>query len=210
MVVVVPDWYAWASGGLMAIAIVAAIVVAARRPAALTSLPLQHIAAAAIIGVFGWEASINLPQQVLSFFSATAGIPEVSGIRNFQILVAAQIAFVAATLAAVVGILRRQPWGIALGIGVSAARVAMAAMGIVSTLSIIGDSADPQLAWFVVTAGLQGLPALAAIVLLAWPLVRGETGHAAAASTPDGIVELDPDLELGDWPDATARAEVGR
>ena len=206
----VPDWYAWVFGGLMVLAIGAAVGVGARRSTPFASLPFQHVAAAAIVGVLGWEASIILPQQLVSFSSVTAGISDPAGIRNYQLVMAAQVAFVAASVAAMIGILRRYPWGTALGIGVSGTRVGIATLGIANTLSVTGEFGEQgsELAWYVVTAALQGVPAVAAMVLLAWPFWRGEADRAAG-SMPDDIEEIDTEIELT-LPEAVARPDAMR
>jgi hypothetical protein len=155
----------------------------------LAELPIGHVVAATLIGISGWEVLVHLPGTIQSFLAATAGITDPQGVAHYQAFAVASAAFVAATLLAVIGILRRRPWGVVTGMGLAATRVAMS---VGSTVSLFGfaESFPPQdFGQMVGTlVALNTVPPLLAIALLAWPLLSGRS--AAPAAPPD---------DGGDW-----------
>jgi hypothetical protein len=71
---VIEDWQAWGLAAAVGVAIAAAIVARVLLPGARERLPVEHVAAAAIIGVLAWEAAIQLPGNLISFLSIGAGL----------------------------------------------------------------------------------------------------------------------------------------
>ena len=202
------EWQAMSLAAVVAVAILAAVVTRMLRPGSFERLPLEHVAAAAIIGVTGWESAIQLPPSIAQFAMIGAGL----GGQFFsaeQIAVAAGVGLTVAAFAATFGILRRRPWGVVLGIGVAVAAVATAILGTISMVAMLGTTGglEDQLMWFVASVGLRGVPAIVALVLLAWPLLRGEgsglwSGPSMTRREHEGIIDLDPDAGMDDWPDA--------
>lgn len=201
----IPDWYVWTLLAVVVAAIAAGTAAWLLWPRRSERLPMEHVAAAALIATAGWEILIDLPGSFSQFFAIGAGIPNAP-MTSLQLFIIANTAFVLASAAAIAGILRRRVWGAALGIGVGAARVTMAILGITSLLTILGAEAMPdgQLGWLAATSALRAVPAVAAAVLLALPFWRERRTPRSEAI--DGIVELDPDAALEDGPELIAPA----
>jgi hypothetical protein len=179
----------WVLPAGVAIAVGAAAWTAMTRPSPRATLPLEHVAGAAIIGLLGWEAVVALPGFVAGYASLTVDIGEFEGVRAHLAQVAGLAAFAIGAAVAVVGILRRRPWAIVLGIGLSAVRAATTIASLITLWILTGEAiqvggggyfeyAAPMLA-------LQIVPPLVAIGLLVWPLVRGSAGTEAAPPTAD-------------------------
>ena len=168
--------YVWAAA--VALVSIGAALTALRRRH-LSELPLVHVAAAAIVGMFGWEMLIQLPGTVMGFWSLTAGITDPSGVTGRQLHVIGQAIFVVNAALAIVGIVRRALWGVVLGIGSSAAMVLWNALLLYETMRLNAESvgAGDYFGAVLPVTALQMVPALVAIGLLVSPLRR----HALAA-----------------------------
>lgn len=189
-----PTMFVWAAA--VGLALAAGVWTAMNLRATRATLPLEHVAGAAILGVLGWEMLVHLPGRVMAFWTLTAGLGDVRGVEGDQVFVVAQVAFVIGAAVAVVGILRRRPWGAILGIGLAVARVVWSGAVLYETLSMFGDEMGNPTYLDVVTSviGLQVIPPLVVVVLLAWPLVRRTTPGAEAsdAEWPAGTAPLEP------------------
>lgn len=183
--------YGWTAA--VAVAIVAGVWTAMRVREPLPVLPAEHVAGAALVGLFGWESLFQLPGAWMGYLHLIAGLGDVRGDEAQQAYVAALALFAIGSAFAVVGILRRRTWGAVLGIGLAAAVVVMIALVMVQTITMIGDAVgdDAYLSFALGSIGQRAIPALAAIVLLAWPLLRRPR----------------PRAEEPDWPTASAPAE---
>lgn len=190
----IEDWQAWGFAAAVGVAIAAAIVARVLLPGALERLPIEHVAAAAIIGVVGWEAAIQLPGNLISFLSIGAGLGTFI-VTPLQVYVFAASLSTIAMFVAVIAILRRQIWGVALGVGVGLVQVAMSAVGVVSLLGMTAQGMpEDQLLWLLVSVGLRAVPGIVAVALLLRPL-RRPVGHVAVV---DGITDVDADLTIED------------
>lgn len=92
------------------------------------------------------------------------------------------VVFVLAAACAVTGILRRRPWGAVLGIGLGSAIVAWRLLMLITTWQTFGDQlgGDVYMALVSTSMGLEAVPALVAIVLLARPLLRRTSASGTA------------------------------
>ncbi len=176
------QWAMWVWAATVAIAVLAGIWFARTHPVTRAELPMTHVAAATLIGYFGWEMLVNLPGSALGFWTLTAGLGEVRGVEGQQAFVVAQAVFVVAAAAAIAGILRRRTWGTALGIGLGAALIVWSAVNTIWLWVTYGASIDSGFYASIVTTavGLGVVPAVVAIALLAWPLVRRPTPRPTA------------------------------
>ena len=183
--------YAWAA--VVAVAIVAGVWTAMKVREPRPVLPAQHVAGAALVGLFGWEGLFQLPGALMGYLNLIAGLGDVSGDEAQQAYVAALALFAIGAAFAVVGILRRRTWGAVLGMGLAAAVVVMIAIVMIQTISMVGSAIgdDAYLSFALGSVGQRAIPALAAIVLLAWPFLRRRA----------------PRAEEPDWPTAPAPAE---
>jgi hypothetical protein len=194
---VIQDWYAWAFAGVVAASIVAAGATYTATRRRLVRLPVEHAAAAALVGVAGWEILIDLPGSLSQFFAIGAGI-ENAPMTAIQVFMVANAAFAAASIAAVAGILRRTMWGTVLGVGVSITRVTVGVLSLASLLTLDSGGSMPEgmLGTLAATTALRTVPSAAAAVLLVLPYVRARRAPSPPAT--DDIIDLDPDLELDD------------
>jgi hypothetical protein len=191
---VIEAWQAWGFAVAVGVAIAAAIVARVLLPGALERLPIEHVAAAAIIGVAGWEAAIQLPGNLISFLSIGAGLGEFI-VTPLQVYVLAASLSTIAMFLAVIAILRRQIWGVALGVGVGLVQVAMSAVGVVSLLGMTAQGMpEDQLLWLLVSVGLRAVPGIVAVALLLRPLRR----PVRPVAVVDGITDVDADLTIED------------
>jgi hypothetical protein len=176
--------YGWAA--VVAVAIVAGVWTAMKVREPRPVLPAEHVAGAVLIGLFGWESLFQLPGAWMSYVSLTAGLGDVSGDEPQQAYVAALALFGIGSAFAVVGILRRWTWGAVLGIGLAAAVVVMTSLSMVQAISMFGDALgdDAYLSFALGSIGQRAIPALAAIALLAWPLVRRPAPHPEEPARP--------------------------
>lgn len=69
--------YVWAAA--VALAIVAGAWTATNRREVRPALPVEHVAGAALVGLFGWEMLVNLPGSAMGYWSLTAGLGDVQG-----------------------------------------------------------------------------------------------------------------------------------
>jgi hypothetical protein len=188
-----PAMFVWAAA--VGLALAAGAWTAVNRRATRPALPLEHVAGAAILGVFAWEMLVHLPGTVMGYWSLTAGLGDVRGLDGYQVFVVAQVAFVIGAAFAIVGILRRRAWGAILGIGLAVARGVWSGAVLYETLSMFGDEVGNDLYLDFVTSviGLQAIPALVVVALLAWPLVRRTAPGAEAteAQWPAGSVPVE-------------------
>ena len=173
--------YVWAAA--VALAVVAAAVTSNTRREIRSTLPIEHVAGAALVGLFGWEMLVNLPGSVLGYWTLTAGLGDVSGVRGQQAYVVAQAAFVVAAAFAVAGVLRRRTWGAVLGIGLAASVVLWSGLILFQTTALYAESMGTDTYLGVVSSlvGMRGIPAVVAIGLLAWPIVRRTTPSVRAS-----------------------------
>jgi hypothetical protein len=182
-----PAWAAWliigATGVTLALAAAAAIA-ERRRFAALVP---AHVAGATVLGVIGWEWLVNLPGILADTSLLYRGLSGAPGELGAQLLGAAFVAFVAGAFVAVVGIARRRPWAVVLGIGIAITRLALVAISIVRAIGF-ELPADQGLAWLA-TIVATAVPPIAAIVLLVWPIV----GRGGLPLAPDAT-RAQPDV----------------
>lgn len=180
------EWAMFVWAAAVALAVVAGVWVGTNHRVTRPELPLEHVAAATLIGYFGWEMLVNLPGSALGFWTLTAGLGEVRGVEGQQAFVVAQAVFVVAAAAAILGIMRRRSWGIVLGIGLAAAIVVWTVVNTIWIFQLFAESGGPDFYGSIVTTavGLGIVPAVVAIGLLARPL-RRRTGTRAPAGTSD-------------------------
>lgn len=173
--------YAWA--GAVALTVFAGVWAATNQRSVRSVLPLEHIAGATLVGSFAWDMLVQLPGSLYGIWTLTAGLGDVLGDEPQQAFVAAQILFVAAGALAVPGILRRRVWGIVLGIGLSVALVLWAVLSASHLVAQVGGSMPPDVVTSILVnaVGLSVMPALVAIGLLAWPLLRRATPRPTEA-----------------------------
>jgi hypothetical protein len=195
--VVIPDWYAWTLFAAVAAAIVVGAAAWLLWPRRSERLPMEHVAGAALVAAGGWQLLVDLPASLVQVFVINSGIPNAP-LTSVHVFVIAHAAVVLAAAVAIVGVLRREVWGAALGIGVSGAMATRTVLGIASLLTMIGPEGMPdgQLAWLVAQSALQAVPPIAAAVLLAPPFWR-ERRRPRPVHT-EGIVEVDPKRSLDD------------
>ena len=186
----------WAFSIGTVVAVVGGLLAGRVRGEWLASLPLAHAAGAALIALFGWEVLIYLPGTLQAYFATVAGIPNPAGVADQQAFLAASAVFAVAAVLAVVGILRRRPWAIVLGIGLAATRAAMSLAAAVSFLTYAENFEPDQFGQLLATSLAQNaVPALVATGLLLWPLLRGSTTEAPPVRTVDW--SGDPTPEAG-------------
>lgn len=183
--------YVWAAA--VVLAILASVWTARIRPSVRPELPLEHVAGAAIVGLVGWELLVYLPGSLMGYWTLTAGLGEVRGaVEAHQAFLVGQVAFVIGAGFAIFGILRRRLWGAVLGIGLAAAMAVWSVLQLVEVTILFGESmqTDAYLETIATMIGTREIPALAAIALVAWPLLRRRTrrvsssGHEAAQPEP--------------------------
>ena len=176
-----PAMYVWAAA--VTLAIVAGAWTGMNRRGIRPTLPPEHVAGAAIIGLFGWEMLVHLPGSMIGYWALTAGLGDVRGVEGHQAYVVAQAAFAIGAAFAVVGTLRRRTWGVVLGIGLASSRVVWSGLILFETVSMYGEimGSDAYLSTVSSLIGMQAVPALAAIALLSWPLARRSDSEWPAA-----------------------------
>jgi hypothetical protein len=173
--------YAWAAA--VALAIAAGVWTATNHRDLRPSLAPQHVAGAALVGLFGWEMLVNLPGSVMGYFTLTAGLGDARGIEAQQAFLVGQAAFATGAAFAVSGILRRRTWGAVLGIGLAASTVVSTVLSFAQLTAVIEQmGSDVYISTLGSIIGMRTIPALAAVVLLLWPLMRGRTRRLEAPS----------------------------
>ena len=187
----------WTFSAGTALTVVAGLLATRVRRDWLSSLPMAHVAASVLVALFGWEGLVHLPGTIQFYTTGVAGIPDPAGVEAYQVFVVASAAFVIAAVLAVYGIPRHRSWGIVLGIGVAGTRALVAVASSVNLFAINGDPFGPDaLAWNVlILIAERVVPALAAIVLLVWPLLHGSKAEAPPVETVDW--STDPSPEAG-------------
>jgi hypothetical protein len=185
----------WTFSAGTVLTVVAGLVATRVRREWVPSLPMAHVGAVVLVALFGWEALVYLPSTIQVYTTGVAGIPDPANVEAYQAFMVASAAFVLAAGLAVYGVLRRRPWGLVLGIGVAATRVAMTLASAVNLFSIEPDPFGPGgLAWNVTNlVALRALPAVAAIVLLLWPLLRASRTEAPPVESVDWRGEPSPE-----------------
>lgn len=169
------EWQQWIFAVLVAASLIVALVVRQRLPEARAELPAYHVAAATIIGLTAWDWLLQLPDSIVQFIGMTAGMNGFLGRSALEVYTAASIVVTIAGVAATVGILRRAPWGIALGIGVCVTYIVSQVMGLIVFLDASGGFVDDaNVRSYIAFAVGRIVPPIAAIVLLAAPLRSGE------------------------------------
>jgi hypothetical protein len=165
------EWTTWMFAGTVVLAYAAAVWTAMRRPQPRAELPMAHVAAAALIGLVAWNGLTDVRRT-----AAVTGLPVdvLTGIGLFVIGV----------VIAIVGILRRRWWGIALGIGLAAAHalgsvVALFEGAALEAGAVVLPNGTGYFEYIAPTIVMNAVPSLVAIGLLAWPLGRRrpEAGH---------------------------------
>lgn len=169
------EWQQWIFAVLVAASVIVALVVRQRLPRLRADLPAYHVAAATIIGLTAWDWLLQLPGTIAEFIGMTAGMDGFQGRSALEVFTAATIVVTIAAVAATIGILRRAPWGIALGIGVCVSFIATQVMGLIVFLDASGGFVDDaNVRSYVAFAVGRIVPPIAAIVLLVAPLRSGE------------------------------------
>jgi hypothetical protein len=187
----------WTFSAATALTVVAGLLATRVRREWVTSVPMAHVAALVLIALYGWETLVYLPSTINLYTTRVAGIPDPSGVEANQAFVIASVAFAAAAALAIFGIIRRRPWGVVLGIGVAATRVAMSVASSIQLFSANLDLFGPEALGFNAVTGfaLNGLPAVVGVFLLLWPLLRGSGTEAPPVETVDW--SGDPSPEAG-------------
>ncbi len=165
--------YLWA--GALLLSILAASVTAASGRAPLAVLTPAQVAGATLVGLFGWQTLTNVPGLIKGYWDLTAGLGNVDGIEPQQVFVVGQIVFMIACAVAVYAILRRARWGTVLGIGLAATQIIWFVSIVIHNWSMY-DSMPVEVMLDIMLGafGAQVAPALAAMVLLAWPVPRAD------------------------------------
>jgi hypothetical protein len=205
-----PEWAIWTWLVIVAVSIVAAVVVRLSFRRTLAALAPHHVAAAAVVGVITWSLLTLLPNTIQTVMATYAGIVSAPNQGLHQAFAAGQVAAIVAGVLAVLGLLRRAAWAVALAAGVCLASIGTSAIALINWIGLIGDmEAVPGSEWIVVQFALQPAPAVAGLLLLAWPFVDGSLGPTRfgvtdrrAAGTVEGIVDADSEEAVGvEWPD---------
>ena len=203
-----PDWAIWSWLAIDVVSIVAAILVRLSSRPMLSVLQPHHVAAAAIVGVITWGHLLQLPNTVQTVFATYAGIANAPNQGLHRAFAAGQAAAVITGALAVIGLVRRRGWAVPLAAGACLAALATATIGLVNWFGIIGENGTmPGTEWLIVQFALQPAPAVAGIVLLAWPFIDGSVRPTPADGGPrtparDGIVHAEPEEAVGvEWPD---------
>jgi hypothetical protein len=159
------EWLAWAWVIGVDLAVIVAAVFASYDRTPLASLRTQHVVAATIVAVMGWEAAANVVASIIGSGAFTA--VDIG-------FLAAQAIFAGASAVMFVFVLRRRRWAIVLGIGLAAVRFLLAMLAVVDTAQYV-DSMEPAAFWGTVAFVVLGaLPMLAAVWLFLDPFFRGQ------------------------------------
>ena len=153
-------WTQWLFVGGVIAAFAAAGWAAVRYPRPQPELPMEHVAAAALIGLVAWDSLVD--------------VPELVAITSGPYALTAASVFVAGTVIATVGILRRRVWGAVLGIGLAATQVLGGAAAIIQLATFDAETVGETsyLEFIAPTIVMDSIPLLVAIGLLVWPLRR--------------------------------------
>ena len=189
------DWLFWSFSAATALTVLAGLVATRIRGGWLTSLPMTHVAALVLLALFGWESLIYLPGVIETYVIGVAGIADPPNVEGYQAFMVASVAFVIAAALAIYGILRRRPWGVALGIGVAGTRLVTALVSTANLFTLNGEFFGPAgVGWnAAILLAERAIPAAAAIVLLLWPLLRGSHTEAPPVEAVDWHVDPTPE-----------------
>lgn len=168
------EWLAWAWVIGVDLAVIVAAVFATYDRTPLGSLRPQHVAAAAIVALAGWESLSNVVSALIA--GAPLGAVDIG-------FLAAQAIFAVASGAALVFVLRLRRWAIVLGIGLAIARAVLAVLALVDTAQY-ADSFEPGVfASTVAFVLLNAVPMLVAVWLFLDPFLRGQLHWRATPET---------------------------
>ncbi len=122
-------WVVWAFALMVGLAVAAAIVIGRTGRERLPTLSPHHAAGAAILGVIGWEVAIYLPGSFQTLTVAILPGPGEAALPS-ALYVLTQGVYVAATVVAVVFVLRRHVWAAILAIGLCLVRIGLMTMNL--------------------------------------------------------------------------------
>jgi hypothetical protein len=187
------EWLAWAWVIGVDLAVIVAAVFATYDRTRLASLAVQHVVAATIVAVLGWEGAANVVASIIASTAFTA--PDIG-------FLAAQAIYAAAAAVMIVFVLRRRRWAVVLGIGLASVRFVLAMLGLADIIPF-AESIDPAAFAGTVTFLMLGaLPALVAVWLFFDPFLRGQLswGPSADPEPSSDAAAVDPAPEA--TPDA--------
>jgi hypothetical protein len=189
------EWLFWTFSAATAVTLLAGVVATRVRREWLTSLPMTHVAALVLLALFGWESLIYLPGVIQTYVIGVAGIADPPNVEGYQAFMVASVAFVIAAALAIYGILRSRPWGVVLGIGVAGTRLVTALVSTANLFTLNGDFFGPDaVGWnAAIFLAERAIPAIAAIVLLMWPLLRGSRRETPPVEAVDWHVDPTPE-----------------
>jgi hypothetical protein len=180
------DWLAWAWVIGVDLAVIVAAIFATYDRTPLSALRWQHIVAATIVAMMGWESAANVVSSLIGGSAFTA--VDIG-------FLSAQAIFAGAAAVMFVFVLGRRRWAVVLGIGLAASRFLFAVLAVIDTAQYV-DSMDPAGFWGTVTFVLLGaLPMLAAIWLFLDPFFRGQLAWRPAGPV---VTEAADSLEPAD------------
>ncbi|MDQ2674829.1 MAG: hypothetical protein M3Y40_09265, partial [Chloroflexota bacterium] len=132
---------------------------------------------------------------VQTYFIGVSGIADPPNVEGYQAFMVASVAFVLAAAVAIYGILRRRPWGVVLGIGVAGTRLVTALVSAANLFTLDGGLFGPTaVGWnAAIIVAERAFPAVVAIGLLLWPMLRRSTAETPPAETVDW--HADPSAE---------------
>ena len=165
-------WTQWLFVGGVIAAFAAAGWAAVRHPRPRPDLPVEHVAAAALIGLVAWDSLVD--------------VPELVAITSGPYTLTAATVFVVGTVIAIVGILRRRTWGAVLGIGLAATQVLGGAAALIQLATFEAEAVGETiyLEFIAPTIVMDSIPLLVAIGLLLWPLRRRSSATDGGGPEP--------------------------
>lgn len=162
------DWHIWAWVASAAVPIGLAVGVSLNWPGRFGLLPIQHVVAATIVALLGWDALANAPTAIAGFHGSGT---LVAG-PGRGIFAVAQVAFIGAHAVGAIGLLRRHRWAAVLGMGLCAVHVGWSISAIVEMLLSYPDifDSDPGLLLTLAVFHVAAIvPPGVAIALIVWP-----------------------------------------
>jgi len=180
------EWLAWAWVIGVDLAVIVSAVFATYDRTPLASLRTQHVVAATIVAVMGWEAVANVVGALISpgsFNAVDVGF------------LAAQAIFAAAAGVMFVFVLRRRRWAVVLGIGLASVRFLLAALTVVDTAQYAESMGPGNFAGTVAFVLLGALPMLAAVWLFLDPFFRGQLEWRPSGPIADAADSAEPPAE---------------
>lgn len=179
-------WLAWAWVIGVDLAVVAGAVAASYDRAPFPSLRPQHVVAATILGLTGWEAGANIVSTLLA----------LDGLATVDVaFLAAQAIFAIGAIVAFVFVIRRRRWAVVLGIGLAVVRFVLAVLDVVDLAAF--SEGDPTFVSTVVWVVLVAAPLLVAAWLFVDPFLRGQLTWRSAEDPAAASLEpaTDPDAD---------------